>query len=284
MTPRPCRDRGDDRALVLVAPAKLTVTLEVVGRRPDGYHDIDAEMVTLDLCDRLVVDPDGDGLEVVAAPDARADGLPRGPGNLVCRALAVAGRRAGVRVEKRIPVGGGLGGGSADAAAILRWAGMDDLEVAATLGGDVPFCTVGGRARVEGIGERVTPLAYVQRDFVLLVPPFGVDTAAVYRRWDDLAAGGETGRSAGPNQLTPAALEVEPRLMAWRDLLAEASGGTPVLAGSGSTWFVEGSVEELGMPPREVLVLGREAGRLIPVRTVPAGWAGDGAGGQAPEG
>lgn len=267
----------------LVAPAKLTVSLEVSGRRADGYHDIVAEMVTLDLFDHLVVDPDGDGLEIVAAPGARAEGLTSGPANLIARALDAVGRRAAVRVEKHIPLGGGLGGGSADAAAILRWAGVDDVTIAASLGGDVPFCAVGGRARVEGIGERVTPLPYRRADFVLLVPPFGVDTAAVYRRWDQLHGGGrDEGRRNGRNELTRAALDVEPRLAAWEELFAERTGRSPTLAGSGSTWFVEGSAGDVGLEDGEVLLLGREEGRLIPVRTVPAGWAGPGTGG-APE-
>jgi len=281
---------GDRATAVLVAPAKLTVSLQVVGRRDDGYHDIVAEMVTLDLFDRLVVDPRSGvpepasvlaPVEVVAAPGARAEGLSAGSDNLVARALAAAGRRAAVRVEKHIPVGGGLGGGSADAAAILRWAGVDDLSVAAGLGGDVPFCTVGGRARVEGIGERVTPLEFRDRSFVLLVPPFGVDTAAVYRRFDELVAAGR-GPEEEQNRLTGAALAVDPRLVAWRELLGERTGRAPVLAGSGSTWFVEGSGEEVGVAHGELLVCGRDEGRLIPVRTVPAGWAGPGTGG-APE-
>jgi hypothetical protein len=81
-------------------------------------------------------------------------------------------------------VGAGLGGGSADAAAILRWAGCSDLEMASALGADVPFCVAGGRARVRGIGESVTALAHQDREFTLLLPPFGMDTAAVYRAWD----------------------------------------------------------------------------------------------------
>jgi 4-diphosphocytidyl-2-C-methyl-D-erythritol kinase len=266
---------GLGRESVLVAPAKLTVRLEVVGRRTDGYHDIDAEMVALDLFDTVAVRPGGEGVEIIPFPDARAESLSGGADNLVSRALAATGRRAAVRVEKRIPVGGGLGGGSADAAAILRWAGMVDLALAASLGGDVPFCTVGGRAQVTGIGEQVRPLPYVPRAYVLLVPPFGVDTAAVYRRWDDLAAEGiRAGRTDGPNELTRAALDVEPRLLAWRDRFGEATGRSPVLAGSGSTWFVEGSPAELGLEHDGVLDLGRERGRLISVRTVPAGWLG----------
>lgn len=219
----------------LLAPAKLTRSLRVTGVRGDGFHLLDAEMVTVDLADELWLDPAGDGLEV----DALAEGLAvtAGADNSVARALALVGRRAGVRVVKRIPAGGGLGGGSADAAAILRWAGETDLVRAAALGADVPFCVVGGRARVTGVGELVEPLPVEDTTFTLMTPPFGCSTPAVYRAWDEL--GGPT--AEGPNDLEPAALQVEPRLAAWRDRLGEATGETPVLAGSGSTWFVPGS-------------------------------------------
>jgi 4-diphosphocytidyl-2-C-methyl-D-erythritol kinase len=218
---------------VVRAPAKLTVSLRVAGVRPDGLHLIDAEMVTLDLADELTFS-DGDGLEVVGAT-----GLAVGAGddNLVRRALVAVGRTAHVRLVKRIPAGAGLGGGSADAAAVLRWAACADTDLAATLGADVPFCLVGGRGRVTGIGEVIEPLPPVDRTFTLLTPPFGVATPAVYRAWDDL--GGPRGESG--NDLEPAALVVEPRLGEWRARLADATGRTPVLAGSGSTWFVEGA-------------------------------------------
>ena len=218
---------------VVRAPAKLTVSLRVTGVRPDGYHEVDAEMVTLDLADELRIGP-GDSLEVVGATGLA---VPADDDNLVRRALRAVGRTAAVRLVKRIPAGAGLGGGSADAAAVLRWAGCRDLDLAARLGADVPFCLLGGRARVTGTGEVVDPLPPVDRTFTLLTPPLGVSTPAVYRAWDDL--GGPAG--AGGNDLEPAALAVEPRLAAWRDRLAEATGATPVLAGSGSTWFVEGS-------------------------------------------
>ncbi|HEX4904139.1 MAG TPA: 4-(cytidine 5'-diphospho)-2-C-methyl-D-erythritol kinase [Acidimicrobiales bacterium] len=212
------------------APAKLTLSLRVTGVRDDGYHLIDAEMVTLDLADELVF-RDGDGLTIEGiAVDAGED-------NLVARALRAVGRTAHVTVTKRIPAGAGLGGGSADAAAALRWAGCDDLDVAVALGADVPFCLVGGRARVTGIGEVLEPLPFVERTFTLLTPPLHVSTPAVYRAWDDL--GGP--RAVGPNDLEPAALVVEPRLAEWRDRLADATGQVPVLAGSGGTWFVEGA-------------------------------------------
>ena len=215
------------------APAKLTLCLRVVGVRADGYHLIDAEMVSIDLADDLTIS-EGDGLEVdvvgAAAP------VPIDDSNLVRRALRAVGATAHIRLTKRIPAGGGLGGGSSDAAAVLRWAGVTDLDLAASLGADVPFCLVGGRARVTGIGEIVEPLPSEDRTFTLLTPPFGVSTPAVYLAWDEL--GGPT--ATGPNDLEAAALAVEPRLAEWRDRLGDATGATPVLAGSGSTWFVEG--------------------------------------------
>ena len=213
------------------APAKLTLSLRVVGVRDDGYHLLDAEMVTVDLCDELTFS-EGDGFEVVGAADVPVD-----DSNLVRQALAAVGRTADVALLKRIPAGAGLGGGSADAAAVLRWAGCRDVGVAAALGADVPFCVVGGRARVSGVGEVVEPLAFEARSFTLLTPPLHVSTPAVYRAWDSL--GGPT--ADGPNDLEPAALVVEPRLAEWRERLGSATGASPVLAGSGSTWFVEGS-------------------------------------------
>ena len=218
----------------MLAPAKLTLSLRITGVLPDGYHTLDAEMVTVDLADELTFGP-GDGLRV---DGPRAPGVPVDDTNLVRRALDLCGRTASVHVHKRIPPGGGLGGGSADAAAVLRWAGCTDLAVAAALGADVPFCLVGGRARVTGVGEVVEPLPFVAGTFTLLVPPFGMETAAVYRAWDEL--GGPTSSGAGPNDLEPAALEVAPALAVWRDRLGDATGLTPQLAGSGSTWFVEG--------------------------------------------
>ena len=216
------------------APAKLTVSLRITGIRPDGYHLIDAEMVALDFGDSLEF-AEGDGLEVVGP---FADAVPLGEENLVRRALAAVGRRAAVRLVKRVPAGAGLGGGSSDAAAVLRWAGCRDVRVAAGLGADVPFCLLGGRARVRGVGEVVEPLPVVTRTFTLLIPPVSVSTPAVYRNWD--ALGGPAASNGSVNDLEVAALATVPALAEWRDRLAAATGMRPQLAGSGGTWFVEG--------------------------------------------
>jgi 4-diphosphocytidyl-2-C-methyl-D-erythritol kinase len=235
--------------VTLWAPAKLTLSLRVTGVRDDGYHLIDAEMVTLDLADRLELDPDGDAVRMV-------DGSPPpgGEDDLVWRALRLADRRAEVVIDKVVPPGAGLGGGSADAAAVLRWAGCTDLVAAAAIGADVAFCVVGGRARVQGIGEIVEPLTHEERVLTLATPPFGCSTPAVYAAWDRL--GGPRGTHG--NDLEAAAIEVEPRLADVRETLGELTGQRPRLAGSGSTWFVEGAF------PGE--------GRRV-VHTTPAGWA-----------
>ena len=217
----------------ITAPAKLTVTLRLTGVRDDGYHLIDAEMVSVDLADELTFGP-GEGITL---DGPTATGLSAGDDNLVAKALRAAGRTAAVRVTKRIPAGGGLGGGSADAAAVLRWAGVDDVHLAARLGADVPFCLAGGRARVQGIGEIIDPLPFEPRTYTLATPDFGCDTAAVYRAWDDL--GGPSDPTG--NDLTPAALAVAPQLAPFRDAFGDSTGETPILAGSGSTWFVPGA-------------------------------------------
>jgi 4-diphosphocytidyl-2-C-methyl-D-erythritol kinase len=224
-----------DLPTTLTAPAKLTLSLRLTGLRDDGFHLIDAEMVTLDLADTVELE-EGDGIELVDATSGTRLAVVTGADNLVARALALAGRQARARLHKRIPAGAGLGGGSADAAAVLRWAGATDLSAAARLGADVAFCVVGGRARVRGIGEIVDPLPFEARDLTLLTPPFGCSTPAVYQAWDDM--GGPVGDHG--NDLEPAALAVEPRLATWRDRLGDVAGARPRLAGSGSTWFVEG--------------------------------------------
>ena len=227
------------------AHAKLTWSLCITGVRADGYHLIDAEMSTLDLHDVLTLDPSRTGIDVTGP---YAAGVPIDDRNLVVPALRFAGRHAHVTVDKRIPHGGGLGGGSADAAAVLRWAGVHDVASTAAIGADVPFCLIGGRARVGGIGEVVEPLPHVDRVVSLVIPPLEVNTPAVYRAWDEL--GGPTGSNG--NDLEPAALHVVPERTAWRDRIGETCGTRPLLAGSGATWFVEGDHAAALAPLREL--------------------------------
>lgn len=163
--------------------------------------------------------------------------------DLVTRALEVVGVKAKVEVHKYIPVGAGLGGGSSDAAAILRWHGSFEENIPAKLGADVEFCVRGGRALITGIGEIVMHMPYERTDFTLLTPPLSVSTAEVYARWDEL--GGPQGENE--NDLEPAAIAVEPQLIKYRDQLGEATGQVPRLAGSGSTWYVHGAFPDAGI-------------------------------------
>ncbi len=218
-----------------IARAKLTLSLRITGVRDDGYHLLDAEMVTLALADELSISAATASSLTVAGPFAA--GVPTDERNLVMKALRAVGRTAQVHLSKRIPHGGGLGGGSADAAAVLRWAGVSDPIVAAGLGADVPFCVAGGRARVRGIGEVVEPLAPEHRDLTLVIPPVHVSTPDVYRAWDEL---GGPRDELTENDLTAAAIHAVPELARWRDRVTEATGRTAQLAGSGATWFVEG--------------------------------------------
>ena len=236
----------------VLAPAKLTWFLEVTARRNDGFHILRSEMVALELTDTLTFS-EGSGVTFLGSRPG-VSGLDV-TDNLVTRALALVGREARVEVTKQIPLGGGLGGGSANAAAVLRWAGFSDLAAAAQLGGDVPFCLVGGRALVGGIGELVQPLDFEARTVTLFLPQFSVNTAECYHAFDELDQ-----VPSGRNHLTAAAWTVEPRLkdlMGWID----ANYGVSVLAGSGSTVFVEGDVAdglhrivESPVGPVEVLV------------------------------
>ena len=267
------------------APAKLTVSLRVTGVRADGYHLLDAEMVTLDLADTLEITPvrpAAPALEVVADWPGRCRrrggtcGRTDPADNLVTRALAAVGRSARVRLVKRIPPGAGLGGGSADAAAVLRWAGCADPAVAAGLGADVPFCVAGGRARVTGIGEVVEPLP-------VRGPVVRAAAAALRgghrRRLPGLTTGwppgpapdgrrrrGQRPGGGGPGRGAPAGRLARTR---WSDATGPS---TPRLAGSGSTWFVEGDAGRTR--PRTAaawLEVGRAARAAGATRTTPAG-------------
>ena len=188
--------------LRVIAPAKLNLALEVLGRRRDGYHDIDTVMTTIDLADELRLRPhptlevtyDGAYARGLASIEAGSDLVTR-----AALALATAAGfepRARIEVTKRIPHPAGLGGGSSDAAAALRglnalwgldWPAARLAEVAATIGSDVPFFVHGGNAHCTGRGEVVEPLRDLPELRVLvLVPPVPPRENKTARRYADL--------------------------------------------------------------------------------------------------
>jgi 4-diphosphocytidyl-2-C-methyl-D-erythritol kinase len=174
-----------------LAPAKLNLFLHVVGRRADGYHLLQSVFVLIAHCDRIRIRVRDDGVI------ARVNELPGIPPeqDLAVRAARRLKEASGtplgadLEVEKRIPIGGGLGGGSSDAASVLLaldrlWAtnlGVEMLRGLATgLGADVPFFLFGQSAWVEGIGERLAAVDVAARWYLVLVPPVGVSTPAVF--------------------------------------------------------------------------------------------------------
>lgn len=184
-----------------LAPAKLNLTLDVGARRPDGYHDITSIMQSAALYDVVALDFSEAGGIAIECPGTD---LPTGPDNLAWKAADVFIRetnipRAGIsiRLEKKIPSQAGLGGGSSDAAAVLR--GMRRLfradvsgksleAMAARVGSDVPYCIRGGTALAQGRGERLTVLpALPMCWFVIVKPPVANSTAAMYRKLDEIS-------------------------------------------------------------------------------------------------
>jgi 4-diphosphocytidyl-2-C-methyl-D-erythritol kinase len=233
--------------LRLDAPAKLNLSLLVIGRRADGYHELVSELVLLELADQLLLMPGCSGLRVEG--DA-AGSLPLDRENLAWRGLrAGLGREADLEclsLEKRVPVAAGLGGGSSDAAAAWRlgrrWVGADEpagpaeLEELAQIGADVPFFAARmPAARVEGIGEHVTAMPSPARQRVVLAHPrFALSTAAVFGELRRNEWG--SGAGTGGNDLLAPARRLRPELdEVFRQMVA--AGGQPRLSGSGPTVY-----------------------------------------------
>jgi len=263
----------------MLAPAKINLGLRIRGRRADGYHELESVFLPLDLADEVEVElapGSGVALRVVG----RAQDVPAGADNLAVRAArafaeaAGLGARIEVRLHKRIPVAAGLGGGSADAAAVLRalaelcpgaLSGERLRELALGLGADVPWCLDPRPARVRGVGERIEPLEGVPSLALLLANPGALlSTAEVYRAFDALEPALTAGRpqrtlpplaglraSGGvlehvdprelaawvSNDLEPAATRLCPPIARLRKRLREAGALVVGLSGSGPTLF-----------------------------------------------
>jgi 4-diphosphocytidyl-2-C-methyl-D-erythritol kinase len=254
--------------------AKINLFLDVVGKRADGYHDLVTVFHEIDQGDELharATEEGGVRIEVIGKGGADLADVPTDARNLAVRAaealLREAGSRAGValRLVKLLPTGGGLGGGSADAAGALRAVnrllrlGASDVvleRIAATLGSDVPFLVRGGTAIGRGRGEILERIDGVPKfTFALLHPTFGTSTAAVYRevrppygadvRPDDVIdalRSGDARRLASVcrNALEAPAIRAEPRMGEALAAARSVFGGAVHMTGSGSTLFVVG--------------------------------------------
>lgn len=251
-------------SVVVQAPAKVNLFLEVLAKRPDGYHEIATLMVAVDLYDTLEFTE-----ERSAAIDIRCDNreLATGPENLIHRAAELLRRRfshpagAAVTLTKKIPLAAGLAGGSSDAAATL--AGLNALwnlglsaaglaQLGAELGSDVPFFFSTPAAWCTGRGEQVTPAPLgAPLDFVLARPPQGLSTADVYRacrvpqepqKGDDIRAAVAEGNipaigSRIFNRLQEAAEGLEPSIRNVREEMEKIGLPWTAMSGSGSTVF-----------------------------------------------
>lgn len=224
------------------AHAKINWTLEVLGTRPDGYHELKSIVLPVALSDELEFIPGGAGFRIEGCGDIPLER------NLIYKAAAKLGLRpVTVRVRKRIPSGAGLGGGSADAAATLRalnelWnLGLSEarlVELAAEVGSDVPALLLDAPVMMEGRGERVRRLEAAElagvpksEEIELLTPPVFASTPAVYREFR------EEDRGQGRNDLQPAALRLYPEIAAALEELRARGLKEVAMSGSGSTVY-----------------------------------------------
>jgi 4-diphosphocytidyl-2C-methyl-D-erythritol kinase len=242
-----------ERVIRAEAHAKINVYLRVVGRRPDGYHDIDSLVVPVSLADMLTVRFDAE-LRLSVKGDL-ADAVPLDETNLVLRAARTLATAAGVdlgadiELEKRIPVAAGLGGGTADAAATLHalnelWGcdlpGEALLEIGAEIGSDVPALVAGGPVRIRGRGEVVEPATVDPSWWVLRPLPFPVSVADAYRWWDEDGGPRHPATTAASNDLEAPVAKRHPEITEAVERLAAAGADDVHMSGSGPT--VVGSV------------------------------------------
>jgi 4-diphosphocytidyl-2-C-methyl-D-erythritol kinase len=262
--------------LELFAPAKINLTLDVLGKREDGYHEIETIMQTIAL---------GDTVQLVEAPHIEVESdhpqMPMGRNNIAVRAAELFCQKTGItkgvriRIKKRIPIAAGLAGGSTDAAAVLRglnklWESALPNEVmlgmAAELGSDVAFCLRGGTALGKGRGEQVAVLSPLPRFGVIIVKmPFAVSTKEVYQRFqlnpetkpttEAMIQALQCGKrraimEAMGNMLEQVTLTMHPEIAQVKALLREAGAEAVLMSGSGPTVF---ALTETGKEAQQVV-------------------------------
>ena len=243
----------------LTAPAKINLALHVTGQRADGYHLLDSLVCFANLGDVLHIEPAADLLLTVTGPEGKALAAEDPQTNLVMKAAKALGsdKGAAITLEKRLPLASGIGGGSADAAAALKglsalWDVAIPADAALALGADVPVCLQGEVARMEGIGEKITPLPGLPPLYAVLVNPrFEVSTPEIFKA---LQARNNPPLPAIPafkdayhlgewlaeqrNDLEEAAVELHPEIDEVLEMIAESEGCLLArMSGSGATCF-----------------------------------------------
>lgn len=265
--------RKVDTSWEVAAPAKLNLYLEVLGKRSDGFHELETLMVPVRLFDTLRWSPQSDSVGVSLSIDQYAGSTPLGTdGNLVIRAAELLASRTGAtphghfHLTKRIPMQAGMGGGSSDAAATLLLAnaawdlGLKHAElsaIAADLGSDVPYFLQSSSAICRGRGERVEPIAGLPRmSFVLVKPNFGLSTPEIFGKLQDSEKQASAAESASrlgsliaelragaigkacrlmTNRLEGAAARIAPEIERIKSALARVGCQGQLMTGSGST-------------------------------------------------
>jgi len=284
-------------SITLPAFAKINLSLRVLGKRADGYHEIDTVFQTISLHD-LISLAVSDDPQIVLSCDDRL--LPSDERNLVWRAASALQVRcairkgAHIRLEKRIPVHAGLGGGSSDAAATLiglayLWNATIDRgelsELAASLGADVPFFLYGGTARGTGTGRDIAPLRDALDKFLLVIKPnANISTSKAYEAINAAALTTSEGKTilsssqrsdfsgrlsseALPNDFEAVAFQLEPEIARAKAALAKAGASAAFLAGSGAAVF--GVFDSGDAQERAIQAIELESGwRVFPCRTV----------------
>ncbi len=249
-------------SITLLSPAKINLTLEVLGKRPDGYHEIRSIVQPVNLFDEVKIEIEGgEGIEI----ESTGLQIPRGRENLAWKAAEVFLKESGlnfnvrISIKKRIPLGAGLGGGSGNAAAVLvgmnriakRFSENELIQIAPKIGADVALFINCRSAVIEGIGEKVTlirdfPLFY----YVLLNPGFETSTRRIYGFWDEMPEEGlirtsiedtvslfREGQFPLRNDLEKPAMRLYPEIKALKERLIGMEVEAVSMTGSGSTVF-----------------------------------------------
>ncbi len=234
-------------SIALPARAKLNLKLAVLGRRTDGFHDVRTTLQAIDLHDLITFAPANEtALTTSGLPIANPQH------NSILKALAALEQAANkklptrIHLHKRIPPGSGMGGASSDAATALKALATlhsitaDLPAIASALGADVPFFLTGGTARAEQRGDHLTPVPTQPEWFAIAWPGVELPTPDVYRAWDDMG----NPQPGEPNQLTQAAMRIEPRLKEFANALNTDNEHAWQMTGSGSGFFLRCAGED----------------------------------------